>query len=115
MTTTPRCDFSTIRRMALEWLSVYNFIKFGPRPTGDDHSCLYYPGESYVEAVRREKARVANAYCRVLERRNAAEKDVREATDIDGLRRALLKYTNSDDDDLAHTCQKLIKHIDRRC
>ena len=118
MTTTPRCDFSTIRRMALEWLSVYDFIKFR-RPETSAQACRSQrAGESNVEAIersRREQARIDKDYCRALEQFHAAEKCVREATDIDGLRRALLKYTNSENDDLAHTCQKLIKHIDRRC
>lgn len=116
MTTTPRCDFSTIRRMALEWLSVDDFSKLNrPNKGGDDHSWLFYPGESYVEAKRREQARMANDYCRKLDRLVYLRKCIRETTDVDSLRRVLRDFDNGRCDDIDSTCRKLIKHIDRRC
>ena len=110
-------SFETIKRLALERLSVADFLAIPPRYESAESCRLQRCGESNAEAIdraRRESARLADEHCRALARRVLAEKMVRDAIDIGELRRALRQFATGGCDDVSNACRVLLKRIDRQ-
>ena len=109
-------SFETIKRLALEQLSVLDFLRIPP-PVARDALRWQRLGETSSEASdrwRREQACLSDGYCRYLQRMIAAEKAVRESTDIGELRRVLRRFDTGGCDDVSHSCRVLLKRIDRQ-
>ena len=110
-------SFETIKRLALERLSVADFLVDRPRYTSSQCCRLQRPGESNVDAIdraRRASAIFVNDLCRHLDRRVAAENAVREAQDIVAIRQVLRRFDTGGDDDVSYACRVLLKRIDRQ-
>ena len=109
-------DFETMKRSALDRLSVGDFFTASP-PAVKDESRLQRPGESSAEASerwRREQAKLSEGHCRDLVRRLSAENAVRETTAITELRAVLRRYDLGGCDDVSYACRRLLKRIDRQ-
>jgi hypothetical protein len=109
-------SFETIKRLALEKLSVADFLSI-PLPFSSKESRLQRSGESNVDAIdraRRESAILVDEHCRELARRLAAENAARVAREIRELRVALRRFADGGDDDVSHACRVLLKRIDRQ-
>ena len=109
-------DFETMKRSALDRLSVGDFFTASP-PAVKDESRLQRPGESSADAShrwRREQAKISAGHRRDLVRRLSAENAVRETTSITELRAVLRRYDLGGYDDVSYACRRLLKRIDRQ-
>lgn len=108
--------FDTIKRIALQGMSVSDFLAIQSDVSAGDCSMAQRCGESNPEAIeraRRARARSAADHARMLDRLQLARQAVCGAHDLDTLRAALNRCNTGGDDDLSLHIRHMLKMVDR--
>ena len=109
-------SFETMKRLALEQLSVLDFLR-SPCPVVMEDDRSQRPGESSATASdrwRRQQAVLADDYWRHVARLVVARNAVRKSVDLADLRAVLRLYALGGSDDVSNSCRVLLKRIDRQ-
>jgi hypothetical protein len=109
--------FDTIKRIALQGMSVNDFLAIPCDVSTGDCSMAQRCGESNPEAIdraRRARARASADHARMLDRLQLARQAVFGAYDLDTLRAALNRFNSGADDDLSIHVKHMLRMIDRR-
>jgi len=107
--------FDTIKRIALQGMSVRDFLAIPCHVSTGDCSMAQRCGESNPEAVeraRRARARAAADHARMLDRLQLARQAVCGAHDLDTPRAALNRFNTGGDDDLSLHIRHMLKMVD---
>ncbi len=108
--------FDNLKQIALQGMSVSDFLANPTDVSTGDCSMAQRLGESNPEAIeraRRARARSAADHARMLDRLQLARQAVCGAHDLDTLRAALNRFNTGGDDDLSRHIRHMLKMVDR--